>query len=30
MALWSKAGGRGLAALKLDVVKRDNMNYDLT
>ena len=30
LAFWSKAGGWGLAALKLDVVKRDNMNYDLT
>ena len=25
-----KAGGWGLASLKLDVVKRNNMNYDLT
>jgi hypothetical protein len=30
LAFWSKAGGWGLAALKLDVVKRNNMNYDLT
>ena len=30
LAFSSKAGGWGLAALKLDVVKRDNMNYDLT
>ena len=30
LAFWSKAGGWGLAALKLDVVKRDNMNYYLT
>jgi hypothetical protein len=30
LTFWSKAGGWGLAALKLDVVKRDNMNYDPT
>jgi len=29
MGIWSKAGGWGLAALKLDL-ERDNMNYDLT
>jgi hypothetical protein len=30
MTFMSKAGGWGLAALKLDAVKRNNMNYDLT
>ena len=30
LALWSKAGDWGLAALKLDVVKRNNLNYNLT
>ena len=30
LAFWSKKGGWGLAALELDVVKRDNTNYDLT
>ena len=30
LTFWSKAGGWGVAALKLDVVKRDNMNFDLT
>ena len=30
LAFWSKTGGWGLAALKLDVVKRENMKYDLT
>ena len=30
MGIWSKAGGWGLAALKLELVERDNINYDLT
>ena len=30
LAFKSKAGGWGLAALKLDIFKRNNMNYDLT
>ena len=30
LAFWSKAGDWGLAALELDVVKRDNTNYDST
>ena len=28
MAFWSKKGDWGLGALELDVVKRDNTNYD--
>ena len=30
LAFWSKKGDWGLAALELDVVKRDNMDYDPT
>jgi hypothetical protein len=30
LAFWSKKGDWGLAALELDVVKRDNTNYDPT
>ena len=30
LAFWSKMGGWGLAALKLNVVKRDSMDYDPT